>query len=223
MVSGNKYYLKYHFWEKISRQATTWSPCASPRVENQRSHPPTTAAGFSLFFFYFFFSLDPSSIIAFSCHSVINSVRALVEFCSNWICQICYMEFCKFWFVKIDQWISLICSMDLPKLIYGFSCYMDLPNYYMYYCFVDFSKFFLCNPSPLPNKIKLKCDQDFKACWSFCFELKVLNELKHSMHWVRCAFGKNFSLFFRLFFKQWSPPSTTVARSFSTASPLLNK
>ena len=85
------------------------------------------------------------------------------------------MEFCKFWFVKIDQWISLICSMDLPKLIYGFSCYMDLPNYYMYYCFVDFSKFFLCNPSPLPNKIKLKCDQDFKACWSFCFELKVLN------------------------------------------------
>ena len=125
-------------------------------------------------------------------------------------------------FVKVLTWTSTG-HMDLPKLIYGFSCYMDLPNYYMYYCFVDFSKFFLCNPSPLPNKIKLKCDQDFKACWSFCFELKVLNELKHSMHWVRCAFGKKFSLFFRLFFKQWSPPSTTVARSFSTASPLLNK
>ena len=32
-------------------------------------------------------------------------------------------------------------------------------------------------------------DQDFKACWSFCFELKVLNESKFSMSWGRCAFG----------------------------------
>ena len=37
--------------------------------------------------------------------------------------------------------------------------------------------------------IKLKFDQDFKACWSFCFELKVLIESKCSMPWVRCAFG----------------------------------
>ena len=28
----------------------------------------------------------------------------------------------------------------------------------------------------LPNKTNLKFDQDFKACWSFFFELKVLNE-----------------------------------------------
>ena len=25
--------------------------------------------------------------------------------------------------------------------------------------------------------------------WSFCFELKVLNESKYSVPWVRCAFG----------------------------------
>ena len=28
-----------------------------------------------------------------------------------------------------------------------------------------------------------------KACWSFCFEQKVLNESKYSMPWVHCAFG----------------------------------
>ena len=43
----------------------------------------------------------------------------------------------------------------------------------------------------LPNKTKL--DQDFKACWSLCFELKVLkNESKCSMTWFRCAFGNAF-------------------------------
>ena len=32
-------------------------------------------------------------------------------------------------------------------------------------------------------------DQDVKACWSFCFELKMLNELKYTTSWVRCALG----------------------------------
>ena len=90
-----------------------------PPFLNQRSPPITPAAG-SFFSFLISFLLDPSLIIAFSCQSVTKSVRALVEFCSNWICRICYMEFSRFWFVKIDQWISLICSMDLSKLIHGF-------------------------------------------------------------------------------------------------------
>ena len=30
-------------------------------------------------------------------------------------------------------------------------------------------------------------DQDFKACRSFCFELKMLNESKYTTSWVRCA------------------------------------
>ena len=30
---------------------------------------------------------------------------------------------------------------------------------------------FLCISRPLPNKTKLKFDQDFKACWSSCLEL----------------------------------------------------
>ena len=39
---------------------------------------------------------------------------------------------------------------------------------------------------PFAKKNKLKFDQDFKACWSFCFELKVLNESKFSMPWPLC-------------------------------------
>ena len=53
-----------------------------------------------------------------------------------------------------------------------------------------FSMFFL----PFSKKNKLKFDHDFKACWSFCFELKVLNESKYSMSWVRCAFGNIYNI-----------------------------
>ena len=85
-----------------------------PPFLNQRSPPITTAAG-SFFSFLISFLLDPSSIIAFSCQSLTKSVRALVEFCSNWICRICYMEFSRFWFVKIDQWISPSYYMDFGR------------------------------------------------------------------------------------------------------------
>ena len=37
--------------------------------------------------------------------------------------------------------------------------------------------------------VKLKFYQDFKACWSFCSEIKLLNESKYSISWVRCAFS----------------------------------
>ena len=40
---------------------------------------------------------------------------------------------------------------------------------------------------PLPHKTKLKFSPDFKV-FCFRFELKVLNESKYSMPWVRCAF-----------------------------------
>ena len=83
----------------------------------------------------------------------------------NW-----YMNFSKLlhWFVKIDK-----------------SCYMDLYKL-SHWCV----KVVLCIPRPLPNKTKLKLDNNFKACWcwSFCFELKVLNESKYSMPWICCAF-----------------------------------
>ena len=55
-------------------------------------------------------------------------------------------------------------------------------------------KVVLCISWPLPNETKLKFDDNFKACWSFCFELKVLNESKNSMHWVRSAFSNVFNL-----------------------------
>ena len=70
--------------------------------------------------------------------------------------------------------------MDLAKLLHGFV------------------KVVLCISCPLPNKTKLKFDQDFKVCWSFCFELKVLGKAKYSMPWVSCAFGnvENIALIF---------------------------
>ena len=65
---------------------------------------------------------------------------------------------------------------DLSKLLHGFV------------------RVVLCLSRPLSNKTKLKFDQDFKACWSFCLELKVLNESKYSMSWVRCAFGNIYNI-----------------------------
>ena len=55
-------------------------------------------------------------------------------------------------FDKVVTWISFSCYMDLSKLIYVF----------LQSCHIDVSKllhiFF-----PLPNKTKLKLDQEFKA------------------------------------------------------------
>ena len=48
--------------------------------------------------------------------------------------------------------------------------------------------------SPSANKIKLKYDQDLKACWSFDFELKLLNTSKYSIPGVRCVFVNVFGL-----------------------------
>ena len=43
--------------------------------------------------------------------------------------------------------------------------------------------------SPFSKKCKLEFDQDSKACWSFCSELKVLNESKFLIPWIRCSFN----------------------------------
>ena len=85
----------------------------------------------------------------------------------------CEMDFSKFMhgFLEIVTWICQTCYMDLFKLLHGLV---------------------LCISRSLPNKTKLKFDRDFKACWSFCFELKVLNESIYSMPWVCCAFGNVF-------------------------------
>ena len=43
-----------------------------------------------------------------------------------------------------------------------------------------FVRVVLCNSHPLPDTTTLKFDQDIKACWRFCFELKVLNGSMYS-------------------------------------------
>ena len=62
--------------------------------------------------------------------------------------------------IKIT-WICQGCYMDLLMLLRGFV------------------KGVLCISRPLPNKTRLKFKQLFKDCWSFCHELKVLNESKY--------------------------------------------
>ena len=85
---------------------------------------------------------------------------------------------CLHGFVKIDTLISLSCYVELSKWLHTWICWI---------CYVDLSKLFLyIFLALLPNKTKLKFDQDFKVCWSFWFELKVLNESKYSNPWVCC-------------------------------------
>ena len=71
--------------------------------------------------------------------------------------------------------VSQSSSWILLKLL-DQSCYMVL-----FKLLPGFFKVVLCICSPLPNKTKMKFDQDVNACWSFFFELKVLNESKYSM------------------------------------------
>ena len=65
----------------------------------------------------------------------------------------------------------LSCYMESSKLRYGFLKVVT------WIC--------LCISRLLPNKTKLKFNQDFKACWSFCSELmvRVLNALGLSCLW----------------------------------------
>ena len=82
--------------------------------------------------------------------------------------------------------------MDFSKLSHGFVnlfLWICLISIKFLCCFYWFVKLVTCFSRYMPNKTKLKFDQDFKACWSFCFELAVLSESKYSMPWVRCAFG----------------------------------
>ena len=103
-----------------------------------------------------------------------TQVRSLPCFVSHFLFVFNFAQVVGF--VKVVRWISPSCEMDFSKLINWF-----------YKLLHEFVKVVLCIPRPLPNKTKLKFDKYFKAYWSFCFELNVLN--KYSMPWVRCAFS----------------------------------
>ena len=104
----------------------------------------------------------------------------------TWTWQKCHKDFPKLLYglVKINTWISLNCYTDFSKNLHGLyqSCYLDLLKFLHSFVKVVFD--ISCH---LPNKTKLKLDQDFKVCKSFCFELNVLNKSNYSMPWVRCA------------------------------------
>ena len=113
----------------------------------------------------------------------IKSEQAFKWVPADWLHNKNYLENAVFYWTQIRSlpclalslsewplWI-LLQLLDLSKLLHGFV------------------EVVLCISCRLPNKAKLKFEQDFKAFWSFCIELKMLNESKHSMHWVFCAFG----------------------------------
>ena len=56
------------------------------------------------------------------------------------------------------------------------SCFMDLT-----WLFKRFDKVAQHISRPLQNKTKLRFDQDFRACWSFCFQLKALSQSSHCL------------------------------------------
>ena len=65
---------------------------------------------------------------------------------------------------------------------------MDFSNLLCQSCYIDLSKLlhgFIALWQTKPSWF----GHDFKVCWSFCFEIKVLNESKYLMPGVRCAFG----------------------------------
>ena len=73
--------------------------------------------------------------------SLSYSLTPLVEVCSNWIYQMCYMDFYKLLFIKFDIyiWISVYrsCYMDWSKLIHGF---LYVVTWICHNWCVDFSK-----------------------------------------------------------------------------------
>ena len=115
---------------------------------------------FQLIFFVLFISLAFLFIRPKSDHCLVLSVRQS----PFWI-LLKLLDLSKFLngFLYVVTWICQNWYMDSFKLIHGFV------------------KVVLCISRLFPNKTKLKFDQDFKDDWSFCFELKVLNESKYSM------------------------------------------
>ena len=126
-------------------------------------------------------------------------VHESVTHCSFWI-MLKFLDLSKLinLFLQVVTWICQKIYMDLLKLLLGFVTVL------------------LCISCPLPNKTTLKFDQDFKACWSFCFEQKVLNESKHAMLWDRCAVGKVF------FLKTSATPAPFENRA-TTSAPFENR
>ena len=89
------------------------------------------------------------------------------------------------------------------------------------FAFLFFSEVVLCIYRPWPNKSLLKFNQYFKACWSLCFEMRVLNESTNSMPWICCAFVLFCLLFFLLAFMKplWRAINCSAANLSASLAP----
>ena len=67
-------------------------------------------------------------------------------------------------FVKIHLWISRSCYMDLSTLIQVVIWICQIGLMELFSLLHGFVKVVLCISRSLPNKTKLKFDQDFNAC-----------------------------------------------------------
>ena len=130
------------------------------------------------------------------------------------ICQNWYMDFSQLLlgFVKFDAGICQNWYSYFSKLLFWIcqSFYMDLLK-----VFHGYDKAVICISQPLPNKTTLKFDQDFKDCWNFCYETKLLIESKHWMPWVPRALV----MFFSNFFVLWPSALSVIALHRGTAPP----
>ena len=64
-------------------------------------------------------------------------------------------------FVEIDRWTSLNYYMDLSNLIHGF---LKIDTWIFLRCYMNLLKLFYVFFPLCQTKLKLKFDQDFKAC-----------------------------------------------------------
>ena len=81
-------------------------------------------------------------------HGFLDLLHGFVNIDTLLISLICYLDF----YLKIDTWISHCCFLDLSISLHG------SVKVVTWIC-----QSFLCVPRYLPNKTKLKFDQDFKA------------------------------------------------------------
>ena len=124
-----------------SKHITSVFDCLNPESQVFNNALLCSGIGGGTCFGFFFISLSlfifyRTQVQSLPC-LVTESVCALVEFCSNWICQSCKMNFSMQLdvFVKINRWISLSCYMDLSKFIHVF---LELvtwisQSYFMYF------------------------------------------------------------------------------------------
>ena len=125
---------------------------------------------------------------------------------THWPCWILLKLLNLSKFLEVVKRIYLGCYMNLSKPLQGFvKVFTGICQSYS----IFFSPFGKQNPAEMWPRLKV--------CGSFCSEIKLLNESKYSMPWVRCAFNNvlygNVMYLSNTVFVNW----TNISTNFETA------